>query len=145
MIKFPLHIQDYINSQRTAVLAVPLANKDVHAAAMLFSYHTSQAEFYFFTESGSNKMQAFKVNNSCRAAMVIGTNEENKKTLQMSGQIFQVKERNTLEAVKIIHYARYPESIPFENQSTVFLSFAPNWYRFTDYQTRPPKIITSPK
>ncbi len=143
MLQFIPQVKAFIQSQHAAVLAVPLPDNAVHAAAMLFSFDLNLAEFYFFTEAGSIKLRPLETRSTCNASLVIGTTEENKLTLQLSGILAKVEQFDTLEKIKIVHYARFPQSKAYENATTVFLCFTPIWYRFTDYHTKPPQIISS--
>lgn len=140
MKKIPEEILSFIVGQRASVLATSIATDEVHAAAMLYSCQKDPLEIYFFTEKGTKKIEKISKEKMCHASLVIGTTEELKQTLQLSGDLIVVEDLDEIEKVKEIHYQKFPQSRAYESENTVFLKFIPNWWRHTDYKTRPPVI-----
>ena len=141
MNTIPNKIIDFIMQQRACVLATATLHENVHAAAMLYSCNENSLELYFFTEKGTKKVEKLLDAKSCHASIVIGTTEELKQTLQLSGTLKILEDSDAISMVKRIHYKKFPLSKSYENQETLFLAFTIEWWRHTDYESRPP-IIT---
>jgi general stress protein 26 len=141
MNKMPRKIIDFILEQRACVLATSISNENVHASAMLYSCNKNPLELYFFTQKNTKKVGTLLNNKSCNASIVIGTTEELKQTLQLTGSIKLLENDDEISKVKNIHYKKFPQSKSFENQETLFLKFSPNWWRHTNYESRP-SVIT---
>ncbi len=79
-----------------------------------------------------------------KASVVLGFSEEEWITLQMDGEVRAILDKDELEKVHKIHYAKYPDSKKWKDDpSTIFLAFTPNWWRYTDYNTKPPTSLSS--
>lgn len=142
MQSIPDTVQEIIRTRRSCVLSVE--SKDgVHSAAMLYSHSSDYASLYFQSESSTEKMSLIQDVLVSRAAVVIGTTEEEKITLQLRGKIRLISDLTELKSVKDIHYAKHPLSQPYESDKTVFLEFIHDWYRLTDYRVKPPQLTHS--
>ena len=141
MNKIPKKIIDFILEQRACVLATSINKENVHASAMLYSCNENPLELYFFTQKNTKKVETLLNDKNCHASVVIGTTEELKQTLQLSGNLELLENDDEISIIKNIHYKKFPQSKSFENQETLFLKFSPDWWRHTDYKSRPP-IIT---
>ena len=61
----------------------------------------------------------------------------------MDGQV-RVLRKDELPNVHEIHYAKHPNSAKYKDDpATIFLAFIPQWWRYTDFNTEPPTIISS--
>lgn len=121
-------IIEYLQTERMSVLSVALLDGTPHAAAMHFVF--SDGVIYFSTHANSKKVVS-----NVLASVVIGFSETDWITLQMSGKIEKT------EPVKDLILSKYPESIKFIDESTVYLKFTPTWYRYSDFKVVPPLII----
>jgi len=138
MKTLPKEVLSFLLGQRASVLATALPLEKVHAAAMLYSCNPDPLEIYFFTESGTKKVEKLTETAHCHASLVIGTTEELKQTLQLSGTLYLVQKKNEIDKIKELHYAKFPQSKVYESDTTLFLKFIPDWWRHTNYSSRPP-------
>ncbi len=140
MKTLPKEVLSFLLRQRVSVLATSLPLEKVHAAAMLYSCNPDPLEIYFFTESSTKKVEKLTDAKQCHASLVIGTTEELKQTLQLSGTIYLVETSSEIEKITAIHYKKFPQSKSYESDKTLFLKFIPDWWRHTNYVSRPPVI-----
>ncbi len=139
-------IFDFLATHRVCSLTTLLNDGSPHAAALHYSNKNELLELYFSTENTSLKTQAILDGKPTKASVVIGFSEEEWITLQMDGQAKAVLDKNELRSVHAIHYAKVPDSEQYKDDpATIFLKFIPKWWRYTDYNTDPPTILTSDK
>ncbi len=137
-------ISQFIAIHRVCSLTTLLPEGSPHAAALHYSHQDNPLTFCFSTEKSSKKCQNLLDGKSSKASVVIGFSEEEWKTLQMDGEIRAIRDPDELKKIKAIHYIKHPDSKQYENDpETLFLSFTPHWWRYTDYNTDPPLIKTS--
>lgn len=136
-------IAEFINTHPIAVLTVILPDGTPHGSAMHVASSQDPFCFFFETEDGTRKYTAIKAGQK-KAAVVIGCQDGEWKTLQLEGEIEEVTDPHELDETKRIYYTRYPDSKRRESPKTVFLRFLPNWWRFSDFTTTPPSISVSP-
>ena len=139
-------ILDFITSHRVCSLTTLLKDGSPHAGALHYSHKSKPLEFYFSTENTSHKTQALLDGKFTKASVVIGFSEQEWITLQMDGEIKVIVDNDELQSIHAIHYAKIPDAKQYKDYpATLFLKFIPTWYRYTDYNTKPPLIITSEK
>jgi len=137
-------ILDFLKSQRISTLAVLLPDSTVHGATLHYSHQAEPLKLFFSTENTSKKTQGLLDGASTSASVVVGFSEEEWITLQLDGTVKAILDPEELKQAKAIHYAKHPNSQKFENApETIFLAFTPNWWRYTDYNIKPLKIIES--
>ena len=137
-------ILDFLASHRVCSLTTLLSDDSPHAAAMHYSHKDEPLELYFSTENTSRKCQALLNGKTTRASVVVGFSEEEWITLQMDGEVQAILDKDQLEKIYKIHYPKHPSSEKYKNDpATIFLKFTPSWWRYTDYNTKPPTIISS--
>jgi hypothetical protein len=84
------------------------------------------------------------VNKKVKGAVVIGFSEEEWITLQLDGDVEMIEDPGDLKNAQDIHYVKHPSSEKWKDYpTTVFLKFTPTWWRYTDFNTKPPTIISS--
>lgn len=136
-------ILDFIAKERVCSLDTLLPNGYPHSAAMHFSSDMSLT-MYFSSDITSVKCQGFKKTEKIKAAVVVGFSEKEWISIQMRGSLSLIQDPQVLDVVKQLHYKKNPSSKEFEKDpNTVFLAFEPVWWRYTDFNTDPPEIITS--
>ncbi len=133
-------VVDFLTSERMSVMAVDLPSGTPHASAMHFVYH--DAVLYFCTHSHSRKLAGL-MSGSEPGSVVVGFSEADWVTVQLDGQIQKIDSPVEKEEAKRLILAKYPESSKYMDESAVFLKFTPTWYRYTDFKTTPPTIISS--
>ena len=137
-------ILDFLTKNRVCSLTVLLPDGSPHASALHCSHKSDPLTLFFSTENTSKKTQGLLDGKSAKASVVIGFSEEEWITLQMDGDIKAVFNPEDLKSIKAIHYLKHPDSKQYENApETLFLSFTPSWWRYTDYNTDPPSILKS--
>lgn len=136
-------VLDFIRNHRVCSLTVLLSDGTPHAAAMHYSHTEEPLIFYFSTDKTYRKSEALLTGQRVKASMVIGFNEEEWLTLQLEGAIHIMQDEDETKRIKTIHYQKNPSSKQFESlPTTIFLVFTPTWWRFTDFNTEPPSIIS---
>lgn len=139
-------ILDFLPKEHVCSLTTLLPDGSPHAAALHFSHQADPFKLYFSTENTSRKCKALLDGKSSKAAVVVGLSEEEWITFQIDGDVRAITESGELKVAKSVHYAKNPGSQKFENDpATLFLEFTPSWWRFTDFNTKPPTIISSEK
>lgn len=137
-------ILDFIASHRVCSLSTIMSNGTPHSAAMHYSHSTEPFVFYFSSDNESKKFQGLIDNKTVKASMVIGFSEEEWLSLQMDGDIRAITDIEELKRVQIRHYQKNPNAEVYKDEPyTVFLAFTPNWWRFTDFNTKPETILDS--
>lgn len=137
-------VSDLLDKHRVCSLTVMLPDGSPHAAALHYSHRNTPVTLFFSTENTSKKTQGLLKGEKQKASVVVGFSEEEWITLQMDGEVKAVLDDKELEEVKNVHYAKHPDSKQYENNpATIFLSFVPSWWRFSDYNTDPPTILAS--
>ncbi len=139
-------VLDFLTKHRVCSLTTLLKDGSPHAAALHYSHKNKPLELYFSTENTSIKTQALLDERSTKASVVIGFSEEEWITLQMDGEVKAIPDLDELKKIHTIHYRKYPDSERYKTDpATIFLKFTPNWWRYTDYNTDRPTILSSDK
>ena len=137
-------IFDFLSGNRVCALSVLLPDGSPHAAAVHFSHQAEPLELYISTQKTSRKCQALQGGGLAKASMVVGFSEEEWITLQMDGEVAAITDPAQLEAAQAIHYTKHPNSAQYKNDpETMFLRFTPNWWRYSDFNTKPMTVIGS--
>ncbi|OGM21349.1 hypothetical protein A2714_02535 [Candidatus Woesebacteria bacterium RIFCSPHIGHO2_01_FULL_38_9] len=137
-------VLEFLGKNRVSVLTTLLKDGTPHGATLHYSHKENPLELYFSTENTSRKCQTLKDGKVGKASVVIGFSEEEWITLQMDGSVQAILDEVELKEVQSIHYPKHPNSEKFKNDpATIFLKFTPTWFRYTDYNTKPPTIISS--
>jgi len=128
----------YLKTQRIGVLAVEMPDGSPHAATVHFAHTENPFVFYFETDPKTRKSEAF-VNGSARASFVVGTNENDMKTLQMDG-IAKVAAPEEKESFEKVYFGKFSDKAGKYGEQMLF-TFTPTWWRFTDWKTSEGKKI----
>ena len=139
-------ILNFLADHRVCSLTTLLADGSPHAASMHYSHQNDPLTLYFSTEKTGRKMEELLDGKPGKASVVIGFSEEEWKTLQMDGEVRAILDPKELETAHTVHYRKIREAEQYKDDpSTIFLAFKPAWWRLTDYNTKPPTIISSEK
>lgn len=137
-------ILHFLETKKIAVLTTLLEDSTPHSATLHYSHTSDPLKLYFSTKNTSRKCQNLLNGQVGKSSLVIGFSEEEWITLQMEGTIQIVTNKNELDKISPLHYSRHPNSAKFKDDpATVFLAFTPNWWRYTDFNTRPSTVISS--
>ena len=129
-------ILEYLNGQRVGVLALEMLDGSPHGSTVHFAYSEEPLVFFFETNRKYRKSEPLFGKPATRASLVIGSSEEDMKTLQMDGEARLIREEEH-DVFWEVYFRKYPEKAKKAKDSeVVFFSFTPAWWRFTDW-TRP--------
>lgn len=138
------NVLKFIKNHRVGVLALPLEDGSPHAATLHYSLHTDPLRFFFITSRKSRKVQGLIDKGEVKASFVIGVSWQEWVTVQMDGLLRIVTNEEVLELAKAVHYANNPDSRARDAEPfTYMLSFEPTWWRYSNFQEKPPQIISS--
>lgn len=127
-------ILDYIRSQRVSVFTIEMMDGSPHAATVHFA-HTGETIFIFETHKSYRKTEALQGRDISRASLVIGFNDDDRKTLQMDG-VARIIDRDE-DLLFDAYIQKFPEKRgKLDGPDVVLFTFRPTWWRFTDW-TRP--------
>jgi general stress protein 26 len=132
---------EYLKTQRVGVLAVEMLDGSPHAATVHFAHAENPLVFYFETYREYRKAEPLLGRKTTRASFVVGSTEENMKTLQLDGNIelIQPEEKDFYDSV---YLGKFPEKKEkSKDPKFVFFKFTPTWWRFTDWKTPEGKKI----
>lgn len=131
------NILNYIKSQRIAVLGVQKLDNAPHSATIHFGHVEDPLSFIILTARDSKKCESLIANGKCKASLVLGTSEEEMKTLQIEGDLEFTEDSSLMDA----YFAKFPEK--WDKYSPgghdAFLLFTPTWWKYTDYKNPDPK------
>lgn len=134
---------DILYNQAVSVLSLVRPDGTVHSATMHFATATDPLRIYFHTPKTSRKVDGMHVGMSTPAAVTIGFSEEEWTTLQMEGTARLITDSAEMETAKNMYYGKYPDARKYEKEGDVILiEFTPSWWRYTDYKTEPPTVIS---
>lgn len=137
-------VLDFLTKHRVCSLTTTLPDGSPHAAAIHFSHKENPLTLYFSTENTSRKMTGLLKGEVVKGSVVVGFSEEEWITLQMDGEVRTISDKNELEEIHKVHYAKHPDSEKWKDDpATIFLTFTPTWWRYTDYNTKPETILSS--
>ena len=136
-------ILDFLTKHRVCSLTTLLSDGSPHAAALHYSHRDNPLTLYFSTENTSRKCQDLLNGKTGKATVAIGFSEEEWVTFQMDGDI-RMATKEELPEIQKVHYTKHPDAAKYKDDpATVFLIFTPTWWRYTDYKTKPPTIVSS--
>lgn len=131
------HIEAFLNNQRVSVLGVLQNDRTIHSAALHFAYSKDPLAFYFITEKKSRKCASLLDNKAHNASLVIGFSEEEFTTFQCEGTVKIISDPSKLEASWNIYVGKFAErSSRKSHPDFVLLEFIPQWWRYTNSQTK---------
>lgn len=136
-------IKKFLHENNIAVLSVMLSDGSPHGAAIHFSHTDEPLNFYFQTKIGSRKCEALVDGRAGKASVVVGFDEKEMITIQLDGEVRQLHDEKEIEALCSIHYAKHPYAAKHRHEGAAFLKFTPTWWRYSDYSSRPPRILMS--
>lgn len=135
-------VLDYAKSQRVGILAVEMLDGSPHAATVHFANSEDPFVFYFATSRESRKASPLLKKKVIRASFVIGSDEANRKTLQLDGELVLVNDE-TNEAFESTYFGKFPEKRQPNAPTSARLKFTPTWWRFTDWTVQNGPLLLS--
>jgi general stress protein 26 len=132
----------YLQSQRVGVLGLALADGSIHGATLHYASSASPFVLFFLTGRSSRKATPLLQGQQVQACFVIGTDESDKKTLQMEGTLQMVGDEEQ-ERFEAIYFGKLPEKKQSYSDSSVGLQFIPRWWRFSDWTLPEPLVVSS--
>lgn len=137
----PSEVLDYLKTQRIGVLSVEMLDGSPHGATVHFAHTENPFIFYFETYREYRKAEPLFGREKTRASFVVGSDENNMKTLQLDGVAELIKEEEK-EIYDSIYFGKFPNKLEkSKDPKFVFFKFTPHWWRFTDWATQQGKII----
>ena len=134
-------ILEYIASQRVGVLAVEMMDGSPHGATVHFAHTEEPLMFLFETNRDYRKAEPLFGREVSRASLVIGADDNLKKTLQMDGNVRLIAPGEK-ELFEKVYLGKFPEKKEkFSGPKVVPFVFIPNWWRFTDWTKPEGKVI----
>jgi general stress protein 26 len=132
---------DLLIKERICVISVTLADGSPHAAVVHYSQTVEPVKLFIQTYP-TVKVEAIKAKgDNAKAAVTVGLNEADFVELQMRGDVRIVSDKDELEEIYKMHYAKQPQAEQYKSESTIFLEFTPTWWRHTDFNTTPDTVI----
>ncbi len=128
-------ILDFLSRENIAVVAIALPDGAPYAATVHFSHATEPLRFFIQTPDNTRKAQALIGRSDIPASMVIGFNEHEMLTVQMTGTINIVTEPEKQEVAFAIHHAKHERAAKFRGPHSVILEFIPSWWRYSELKT----------
>lgn len=134
-------ILDYLKTQKVGVLAVEMLDGSPHGATIHFAQTENPLVFYFETSKKYRKAEPILNKESVRASLVVGSDPNDMKTLQLDGQVQLISESEK-EKFKKIYFGKFPEKLAKSyGDEQVYFTFTPTWWRFTDWTTPAGKLV----
>lgn len=144
LVSMDVQVLAFLSTHQISTLTTMLYNDSPHAAAIHYSLQENPLRFFFCTDKKSRKCEKLLVEKTTKASLVIGQSEEEWKTFQADGNVVLETDENELQTIKTIHFSMHPRAKEFENDpDTAFLVFTPTWWRYSDFKTSPPTVITN--
>ena len=132
---------EYLKTQRVGVLALEMLDGSPHASTVHFANAEEPFVFYYETYRPYRKAEVLFDKERSRASFVVGTNEDEMKTLQIDGFVELVKPEEK-EHFDSVYFAKFPDKKEKSGDTKfVFFKFVPTWWRFTNWNTPKGKKI----
>lgn len=133
-------IRQYLNGERTCVVAVEMMDGSPHASTVHFATAEDPFCFIFETDKTYRKSEPLFGRETSRASVVVGTVEGKTETLQLDGAVSLTND----ETLKATYLAKFPEKVAkAQGENVIFFTFSPTWWRFTEWTKEGKKIRTS--
>ncbi len=133
-------VKEFVTSHEIGCLAVEEISGGLHAAAIHYTV-TDAGTFYIQTNLDSRKCSLLKEKGRVKAAFVSGFSEEEWKTYQASGHVRLVTDPIERRNFSDTRQKQFPGPDYTDDPEVAFLEFIPNWWRYTDSNTKPKTII----
>ena len=141
MLNMDQRILAYLKTQRIGVLAVEMPDGSPHAATVHFANSEDPLVFYFETNNHYKKAEALLKKDVSRASLVIGTDENNRKTFQLDGEVRLVKPEEEAIFDKV-YVGKFPEKTEkLKDRAFIHVVFTAKWWRYSDFTVPEGKLI----
>jgi uncharacterized protein YhbP (UPF0306 family) len=125
-------VLSFLESNKVCVLGLEISS-GVHCAVMHFAFDPENLEIVFLTSNKTRKFSIFSDKADTSASVVVGTDGDSLKTLQLDGRV--TLDVNLSERFKL----RFPDKKIKDD--SVFLKFVPNWWQYTDWTKNENKVL----
>ena len=127
-------ILGYLETQRVGVLAIEMLDGSPHAATVHFAHSSEPFCFYFETDKNYRKSEPLFGRATSRASFVVGSDENNLKTLQLDGAAQLIDSEKENDHFAAVYFKKFPEKKKkLDDPKLVLFKFTPTWWRFTDW------------
>ncbi len=127
MNNLPIEAIEFLESQRTGVMAVKMLDGSPHGATLHFAYKADTATFIFLTSPSYRKAEPLRKGDT-PASFVVGASDGVMKTMQLDG----IAKLEDSEEIRNIYFKRFPDKLG-KKPDDIFFTFTPTWWRFTDW------------
>lgn len=131
----------YLKTQTVCAFTVEMPDGSPHAATVHFAHTEDPLMFFFETDRGYRKSEALLGKATTRACLVVGVDENNKKTFQADGtaRLLKPEEQQLFDEA---YLGKFPDKQKKKaDPNSLFFIFIPTWWRFTDYTTPHGRVI----
>jgi general stress protein 26 len=104
-------VLDYLKTQRVGVFAVEMLDGSPHGSTLHFAHKDDPLQFFFETGTDCLKSEVLLKNGSTRASFVVGSDENNMKTLQLDGTA-RIPSTNEEEFFMDTYLSKFPSKEP---------------------------------
>lgn len=135
-------ILEFLKSNRISVLAVGMLDGTPHASTVHYAATEQEPlQFFFKTSRNYRKAEPLLAGQTAKASVVVGFNETEMKTFQADGEV-RLASGDELETLREVYYNKFPEKkAATEKPDSIFLTFLPTWWRYTDWGSSTDKKI----
>ncbi len=133
-------VEQFLSANNIAVLGLAQEDGTIHSSSLHFAHQAGPLRFYFATEKNSYKCRPLIGGETLNASLVIGFSEQEFTTVQASGTVKIIADRDAWNA----YIKKFPtrENLP-DDEDMVLLEFTPTWWRYRDYKAKPMKEVSS--
>jgi hypothetical protein len=137
-------IIDFFQTQFISVFALEMMDGSPHASTMHFAFSENPMMFLFETYKPYRKYEALAGREISRASLVIGFDENNRRTLQVDGEAHIIKSDSERILFNKIYFKKFPNKKEKADQDKfVSFIFIPKWWRYTDWDSPKGKTVLS--
>lgn len=133
---------NFLNANKIGCLSTDIGS-DIHGAAVHYTYVPDSNSFYVQTNLDTRKCTLLRERGECSASFVVGFSEEEWKTYQADGRARLITDAEERKEFSDTRLKQYPGEDYSTDQEVAFIEFTPNWWRYTDFNAKPKKIIES--
>ncbi|MFA5999768.1 MAG: pyridoxamine 5'-phosphate oxidase family protein [Candidatus Paceibacterota bacterium] len=138
----PKEVIDFIHSQWLSVLAVEMMDGSPHGATMHFVFNKDTSTFFLQTYNTFHKAQAILEREQSRASMVVGFNDNDRRTLQLDGTVQVLKTDTEKYIFEKLYFDKFPKKRGLAKDSKFLaFSFVPLKWHYTNWDSPGGKLV----
>lgn len=128
----------FLRTKRVGVISVEMLDGSPHGAAVHFAHTEKPLAFIFLTDRKYRKSEPLLNRGITRASLVIGSSEDEMKSLQIDGEAALSEDQE----LKKIYFSKFPDKLgKYQGPDDIFFTFTPTWWRYTDWRKPEGKVI----